>query len=188
MTWRHILVATGLVLVSASAAADDATIEDFFGDWRGVELHVSGDVDALDPAPADLDVRLGAEEAGFHMSWTAFGREKDGGFGRQKIDASFSATDRPGVFAFEPGSSSLLSRLFADPATANPLEGEALLWARLSGATLTVYSLAIGADGRFDLDRYARTLTDQGMAVRYDHRIENDRILTVEGRVERSGG
>ena len=108
-------------------------------------------------------------------------------FESQKIDASFAPTDRPGVFAFEPGSSSLLTRLFADPATANPLEGETLLWARLAGATLTVYSLEIDTDGGFDLDRYARTLTDQGMTVRYDHRIENDLILTVEGRLEARG-
>ena len=87
-----------------------------------------------------------------------------------------------------PAMTSLFSSLFADPATGNPLEGETLLWARLAGSTLTVYSLAIDAQGGFDLDRYARTLTDEGMAVRYTRRIENDVILTVEGRLEPAGG
>ena len=87
-----------------------------------------------------------------------------------------------------PADASLLSRLFADPATGNPLEGETLLWARLGGPTLIVYSLAIGSDGGFDLDRYARTLTDDGMTVRYTRRIENDLLLTVEGRLEAAGG
>ena len=188
MNWRQILVATGLAVASAGAAAEDPTIEDFAGDWRGAELRVSGAAEDLKPSPADLDVQVVAADAGFQMSWTVFRRAEGGTFESQKIDASFAPTERPGVFAFEPGSSSLLTRLFADPATANPLEGEALLWARLAGATLTVYSLAIDTDGSFDLDRYARTLTDQGMTARYDHRIENDLILTVEGRLERAGG
>ena len=48
--------------------------------------------------------------------------------------------------------------------------------------------LAIDRHGGFDLDRYARTLTDEGMTVRYTRRIENDLILTIEGRLEAAGG
>jgi hypothetical protein len=187
MTWRHAFVA-GLLLVSAGTAADDATIEDFSGSWRGVELQSSGVDQGLALTPEDLDVQIRSAGGGFHMSWTGLSRENGGELRREKAEASFTPTDRPGVYTFDAGDESLFSSLFADPATGNPLEGETLLWARLAGSTLTVYSLAIDAQGGFDLDRYARTLTDEGMAVRYTRRIENDVILTLEGRLEPAGG
>ncbi len=186
MACRHILLAIGLALASTRVAAADAKIDDFQGDWHGTELHASDPSAAL--APADLDVTLSPEGSGFRMAWTGFQRQADGRLARQKVEAGFTPTERPGVFAFDPGKPSLLSRLFADPATANPLKGETLLWARLEGSTLTVYSLAIDDHGGLDLDRYARTLADDGMTVRYTHRIENDQILTLEGRLERAGG
>jgi hypothetical protein len=186
MTWRHILFATGLALASTTVAADDARIDKFEGDWRGAELRTSDQTVTL--APGDLDVALSAGGSGFHLAWIGLERQADGRVTRQKVDASFTPTDRPGVFAFDPGKPSLLSRLFADPKTANPLKGDTLLWARLEGDTLTVYSLAIDGHGGFYLDRYARTLTDHGMTVRYTQRIENDRILTIEGRLEKAGG
>jgi hypothetical protein len=188
MRWRHVAVAFGLLLASASGAAADATMQDFSGDWRGVELRTSGNDKELQFTPEDLDVQIRGDDDGFHMTWTGFSRRDGGELTRQKTEASFTPTDRPGVYAFDPGAPSLLSRLFADPATGNPLKGETLLWARLVGPTLTVYSLAIGTDGGFDLDRYARTLTDEGMTIRYTRRIENDLILTIEGRLEAAGG
>ena len=51
MNWRLILVATGLALASASAAADETRIDDFSGNWQGVELHASGDDCAAAPTP-----------------------------------------------------------------------------------------------------------------------------------------
>jgi hypothetical protein len=187
MKWRHGVLA-GLLLVSAGAVAGDARIEDFSGSWRGVELQSSGADDGLDFTPQDLDVQIRSADGGFHLSWTGLARGDGGELTRAKVEASFTPTDRPGVYAFDAGEKSLFSSLFADPASGNPLEGETLLWARLAGATLTVYSLAIDDRGGFDLDRYACTLTDRGMAVRYTRRIENDVILTLEGRLEPAGG
>jgi len=186
MRWRHVAVA-GFVLASASAGADEPTIEDFAGAWQGTALQVEGDAQGLALAPEDLDVQIRTDGADVQISWTGLARQHDGGLERQKIDARFTRTDRPGVYAFEPGGSSFFG-LFADPATGNPLEGETLLWARLAGSTLTVYSLSITFDGGFDLDRYARTLGDGGIEVHYTHRMENNRVVTIDGRLERKGG
>jgi hypothetical protein len=185
MRGRRVLLAAGLALVSTAVAADAASIQDFAGAWQGVELHASDS--RIEATPDDLDLKLSPEDDGFRLEWTTFARTSDGHLQRRQVDARFAPTDRPGVFAFRPDHGSFFSRLFADPATANPLKGETLLWARLDGATLTVYSLAIDNRGGFDLNRYARTLTDGGMTVRYTHRIENDVILSVEGRVEKAG-
>jgi len=184
MKWRHVAVVLALALPSARALAGDATIEDFNGTWRGVEVQSSGDDDGLAFTPEDLDVQIRSESGGFSMGWTGFSRDDDGKLVRERSDASFTPTDRPGVFAFEAGAPSLFSRLFADPATGNPLRGETLLWARLAGPTLTVYSLAIDHEGGFALDRYARSLTDQGMSAHYTLRTQNDLVLTVDGRLE----
>jgi hypothetical protein len=184
MRWRHVVAVIGLALASGSAVADDPAIGDFVGSWRGVELQSSGDDEGSAFAPDDLDVQIRSERAGFSMSWTGFSRTDDGKLTRQRSEASFMPTDRPGVFAFDAGAPSLFSRLFADPATGNPLRGETLLWARLAGPTLTVYSLAIDDQGGFALDRYARTLADQGMTAHYTLRTENALVLMIDGRLE----
>lgn len=184
MKWRHVALVVALALPSAGARADDATIQDFSGSWRGVEVSTSGDDGGLAFTPEDLNVQIRTDGAGFAMSWTGFSRTDDNKLARQEIEASFMPTDRPGVFAFDAGAPSLFSRLFADPATGNPLVGETLLWARLAGPTLTVYSLAIDDRGGFALDRYARSLTDQGMTARHTLRTENDLVLTIDGRLE----
>jgi hypothetical protein len=168
--------------------AADAKIEQFSGNWRGAALQTSGDVGSAVFTPGDLDLRIRPEGDGFRINWVAFSRDAGGGLKREKAEAKFVPTDRPGVFAYSRGGSSLLGRLFADPATGNPLKGETLLWARLQGETLTVYSLAINSVGGFQVDRCARTLTDHDMMVHCTQRIENDRILIVEGRVEAAGG
>ena len=186
MRWRHLAVA-GLALASATASAADPTIADFEGTWQGTDLQVSGDARSLALEPEDLDVQIETDRGGFRISWTGLARQIGGDLAPHQIDASFGQTDRPGIYAFEPGQTSFFG-LFADPATGNPLQGETLLWARLAGATLTVYSLAITPDGGFDLDRYARTLVDGGMDVHYTHRMENNRVVTIDGRLEPKGG
>jgi hypothetical protein len=186
MRWRHFAVA-GLALASASASAEDPTIADFDGAWQGTELQVSGDAQSLALEPGDLDVRIDTGAGGIRISWTGLARQAGGDLARHKFDARFDLTDRPGVYAFEPGETSFFG-LFADPATGNPLEGETLLWGRLAGSTLTVYSLSITFDGGFDLDRYARTLGDGGIEVHYTHRMENNRVVTIDGRLAPKGG
>ena len=87
----------------------------------------------------------------------------------------------------EPAAGSLLSRLFADPALGNPLEGDTLLWARLQDDALHVYSLAIDDRGGFALEHSTGQLTQDGMTTRYVLRLENEQIVMVEGRLERAG-
>jgi hypothetical protein len=190
MNWRQVVAVIGLALTSGSARADEGAISRFFGEWHGTAVSITGPDHGLNLAPKDLDVGIQDDGNGFLLNWTALRRadQTGGEFVREAVDAKFVPTERPGVFAFEPGGSSLLSRLFADPATGNPLKGETLLWARLDGPTLTVYSLAINSHGGFDLDRYARTLSEGGMHVHYTHRMENDQVLTVEGQLKPAGG
>jgi hypothetical protein len=176
-----------LILVAGPASAQGALPDAFYGDWQGEVTHSEGTI-GFEAAAGDLNVRIEAADDGFRMRWTGLVHETpDGGLTRQPIEARFTPTDRPGVFAFDPEQSSMLLQLFGAPATNNPLEGEPLLWARLEGEALSVYGLAINADGGFDLYQHVRTLTGDGMRVRHTHRTEQE-VMILEGQLRRSGG
>ena len=187
MGWRHVLAASALLVGSCAASAAEVAIEDFFGTWRGVEVSVDDAEQAPKLGPSGLDMAISEEDGGFRIRALALGRELDGSLVARPIDATFAPTAVPGVFAFAPGTGSLLSSLFADPAVGNPLKGDTLLWARLQDDTLHVYSLAIDPGGGFALEHSTGQLTGDGMATRYQLRSQNDRIVTVEGRLERAG-
>jgi hypothetical protein len=172
-------------LLLAGPAAHGAEIKEFFGTWRGTEVSAPT---GLEFQATDLDVAIEPYERGFHMRWTTLDRAgSEAGFTAQPTEASFSQTEQAGVYEYDPGGGSLLTSLFAAPATGNPLDGETLLWARLEESALVVYSLSINADGGFDLNRYARTLNEGGMVVEYRRRIEGREPVRIEGRLERAG-
>jgi len=184
MSARHVLTAVGLLLVPHAGSA--AEIQDFFGEWRGVEVSVDGPAPALKLAPPDLDASIEDQNGGVRIRSLALTRSPDGPVVSPR-DATFAPTETPGVFAYEPGAGSLLSSLFADPAVGNPLEGDTLLWARLQDEALHVYSLAINDRGGFALEHSTAQLTENGMVTRVLLRQENEQIVTVEGRLERAG-
>ena len=182
------LVLIGVILAASPAFGQGALPAAFHGDWQGKELTVEDGSADLKATADDLSVRITPDGSGFRMRWTALSREKSGGpLARRAIEARFRPTERPGVFAFDPERSSMLLRLFGDPSTSNPLEGEPLLWARLEGETLSVYGLAVNSDGSFDLYQHVRTLSSEGMTARYTHRTEHEAVI-LEGRLVRSEG
>jgi hypothetical protein len=186
MIWRQALAAMVLLTAPWPARAD-AQIESFLGEWRGVEVSVEGAEPAPKLAPADLDMAITEENGGFRVRALGLGREPDGTLVPRQIDAIFGPTETPGVFAFDAGDGGLLSSLFADPSVGNPLKGDTLLWARVAEDTLHLYSLAIDPNGGYALEQSIGELTEDGLLTRYELRLENDRIITVEGRLERAG-
>jgi hypothetical protein len=187
MRWRRALAATALLVGPGAASADQLTIRDFVGEWRGTEVNIDAPEQAPKLAPSDLDMTITEANGGFQIRALALGREPDGSLAARPLEAAFAPTDAPGVFAFNPGRGSLLSSLFADPAVGNPLRGDTLLWARLQDDTLHVYSLAIDPGGGFALEHSTGRLTGDGIVARYELRSQNDRIAIVEGRLERAG-
>jgi hypothetical protein len=100
MSWRHILAALALLAPGAATAAE---IDDFFGEWRGVELSIDGPEKPPDLTPADLDMSIADQGGGFRVRAVALAREPDGRLAPRRFDAAFAPTGTPGVFAFEPG-------------------------------------------------------------------------------------
>jgi hypothetical protein len=187
MRWRRALAATALLVSPGAASAEPVTLEDFVGEWRGTEVSIDAPEQALKLAPSDLDMTITEANGGFRIRALALEREADGSLAARPLEAAFAPTDVPGVFAFDPGTGSLLSSLFADPTVGNPLRGDTLLWARLQDDTLHVYSLAIDQAGGFALEHSTGRLTGDGMVAKYELRSQNDWIASVEGRLERAG-
>lgn len=169
----------------AALAADRSSIEAFVGSWRGQKAPSA--TDALPPDMLSLDVQEGAD--GFRISWLDLGSRNRGNVGVDKLDASFSATNRAGVFEYAPTSSSLLTRMFASPKTGNPLKGETLLWARVDGPTLTVYSMKIDLNGGFDLDHYSWTRIEDKLQLSFKKRTEDSGAeIEQQGELVAKGG
>jgi hypothetical protein len=182
------LVLIGVILAASPAFGQRALPESFHGNWQGEGLTVEEGSADPEVMAEDLSVRIEPDAGGFRMQWTTLSREGPGSpLHRKEVEARFEPANRPGLFVFDSEQSSLLLRLFGDPSTSNPLEGEPLLWARLDGEALSVYGLTVNADGGFDLYQQVQTLTDEGMTARYTHRTEHEAII-LEGRLVRSGG
>jgi hypothetical protein len=183
--WSALAVVIGLLTGAGVATADEAAIADFYGEWQGVTAEVQG-IGGV--TPQDLSVTIRPDGTGFRMQWTELEIGSGGVAGRRDVRVSFDPTGQPGVFAYREEPGSMLERLFASPATSNPLEGETLLWARLVGPTLTVYSLALDHDGGFQLDRYEHTLQEGSMSYVGSRRTGRGPIAIVEGRLEPGPG
>jgi hypothetical protein len=181
--WTTLPVVVSLLIGAGARAADEVAIDDFHGDWRGVEAKGVPGIEA-----DDLSVTIRPDGSGFRMDWTTLEIGSDGVSGRQEIGASFDPAGQPGVFAYREEPGSMFERLFGSPATSNPLEGETLLWARLAGPTLTVYSLAIDRDGSFRLDRHEHTLEDSSISYVGSRRTGEGPIATVLGRLQQEPG
>jgi hypothetical protein len=169
----------GALVAGAPLPALAATVADFAGVWRGVEVEVVEGDDPFELAPEDLNVTVARDRDGFRISWNAPDK--------QRIEAVFAPTDRPGVFFVRPSGNPLLD-LFRSPATGNPLLGETLLWSRLEGDTLVVYRLMLERDGGFDLHRYAWTLESaETLALDFSRLSEGPTRVAFVGRLQRAG-
>lgn len=180
--WVTLATIMGFWLGAHGVAAEQASLADFYGEWRGVTAEVEG----LSGVQADdLGVTIRPDEDGFRMRWMAFGSAADEPDRPRVIEVSFDPTARPGVFAYREEPGSLLDRLFASPQTTDPLAGETLLWARLEGPSLTVYSLDLDRQGGFRLDRHERTLENGALSLFGTRRTGRGRTVTIEGRLEK---
>ncbi|MEZ5932145.1 MAG: hypothetical protein R3F54_09365 [Alphaproteobacteria bacterium] len=165
---------------SLAWAADARSIDSFLGRWSGDKIQ-SGDNKL---APAALDLQIDKDAGGFAISWHDLG--KDGG---DRVEARFQPTDRPGVYEVAPESGSFLARMFASPASGNPLKGETLLWARIDDPVLAVYSMSVDPTGGIDLQHYTWTRTENGLHLTFSHRTDDDGDESpIEGDLVAAGG
>lgn len=129
------------LLAGAGAASAGEPLEPLAGVWRGatvLEQH------GLDIVPGDLDrtITVGAG------SVTVRRVTAD----RATVEVMLVGSDRAGVLQAAPAAGGLMSRLFP-PGQGSPLDGDRLIWARIDGAALILYGLAIDARGHYTIER-----------------------------------
>jgi len=65
----------------------------------------------------------------------------------------------------------------------DPIAGQEMSWARIRGATLTVYLMGIDPDGTYELQRYDRTVGPGGMQLTFTRERDGEKVRKVTGRM-----
>jgi hypothetical protein len=161
-------VVFGLLMLCAALpakAADDLPVAAFFGTFQGSGIAVSQDAIYAPETARDMDVTIQQAGDGFTIQWTTVSRSGVGDIKRKSESLTFRL-DAKG------------SRYVTDQ-RADPLSSDGLAWANIEKQTLNVFLLMIDAKGRYSLQRYARTLSSQGMELLFvrTHQGSDRRIV-----------
>lgn len=152
------------VLLAQTARAD---VSGFVGTYTG-----SAEVQALDGTsiPRDMSVEISKTRDGFRVQWTSVTYRANGKVSEKSYEIDFVGSERDAVFA-----AAQRKNVFGHEVQLDPMKGEPYVWARITGETLTVYSLFVAADGGYNLQQYDRTLADGGLDLRFQS-IQNGEI------------
>ncbi len=165
MNRRKILTLLFLTLFATTGVA--AEIDPFIGNYSG-----SADIESGEElSRRDMSVDISKTKAGFEISWTSTAYKTDGRIKEKEYSVEFVPTLRVGIF-----SSAMRTNVFGKAVPLNPMNGEPFVWGRVSGNTLTVFSLLIGEDGGYEMQEYNRTLASGGLDLNYQ-RIRNGEKL-----------
>ncbi len=156
------------------ARAGDIPIETFFGDYVGQTISVVGG----EMKKRDLSVSIKPNDTAFTIDWTAITQKSSGKIKRKHYSIDFHATKRKNIF-----SSAMQTNMFGHRQALDPLKGDPYVWAKIIGATLTVYALLISDDGGYEMQVYDRTLTDDGLHLRFSRVRNGETLRLIEGTV-----
>ncbi len=161
------------------ARAQAPSVQAFFGSYQGTTLF-----DQEQSEDRELTVIIRPfDEDGFSIRWRTmiFEAGAETPRGRTQVIYFEPSASAPGVFAATPPEDA------AGLASNVPFEGRPLAWARVIGKTLTVNVLTISETGDYVMQTYDRTLTGQGMALRFVRIRNGEEEQRILGKLERVG-
>lgn len=145
----------------------------FYGEWRGSGVSESNISTNFRLTARDLDVTVKPEGEGFVVSWTTVQRQSGDPNNptaeRKATTIRFVPSGRPGIWK--------------EADARDPLASERYAWAAIRGQTLTVQSLAIRADGGYDMQVYERTVEPTGMRLEFTAFSDGAQRRTARGRL-----
>lgn len=141
--------------LSFGAIASAHEISEFFGRYSGsVEVtYADGHVGLR-----DMSVEISETRKGFRVKWSSTTEKRDGRRKEKTYEIDFVASDRDGIFSAE-----MHRNVFGHGVQHDPMKGQPYVWARISGETLTVFSMFIHPNGDYEMQQYDRTLTSNGL-------------------------
>ncbi|MDD9858418.1 MAG: hypothetical protein OXU96_10295 [Gammaproteobacteria bacterium] len=119
----------------------------------------------------DMSVNISTAGKGFEVNWKSVSYKADGRIKEKEYSINFLPTRRDGIYASAMGVD-----VFGNPTPLDPMKGDPYVWGRITGDTLTVFSLFIDQDGGYEMQEYNRTLADGGLDLDYQ-RIRNGEKL-----------
>lgn len=151
-----LFLAVAMLLFARAASAE---VTPFVGSYSGsVELtHSDGSVELR-----DMSVSIGETKKGFSVQWSTATIRQDGSRKVKAYDVSFVETDREGIFA-----AAMERNVFGHAVQMDPMKGHPFVWGRITGKTLTVFSMFIAPNGDYEMQQYDRTLADGGLLLHF---------------------
>jgi hypothetical protein len=175
---RSILAAVLICVATAAAAQQNLPPTAFYGVFSGGGVAESEDSAYFGVTARDLDVVIRADGPGFSVAWTTVIRQ---GGDPNKPNVRRKVT----IKTFQPVGGR--PNLFRAVDSGDPLAGPELVWARIRGSTLTIYLMSIESDGSYEMQRYDRTVSGDGMQLLFTREKDGDPVRKVTGRMVKQG-
>lgn len=168
-------VLASILIAEPVLAGDNNALEPFFGDYKGQTVDVAG------AAPRRLSVSIAPEKHGFKLDWTTIIPKEGGGESLKSYSIVFRPSRRDNIYRSLMGKNK-----FGNMVALDPMKGEPYFWARLQHKTLSVFALLVTADGSYEMQAYHRTLTADGLRLRFTRQREDRTLKVIEATLKRS--
>lgn len=157
-TLHSITVFMAAVTLSGQIAFAD--ISRFVGEFSG---RAEVETRAGDIFPRDMSVIIDETNDGYRVKWTSTTEKDDGRRKVKSYEIEFQPTDRDGVF-----SAAMKRNVFGHTEQLDPMKGEPYVWSRITGDTLTVFSMFVAPNGDYEMQQYDRTLVEGGLQLDFN--------------------
>ncbi len=174
----RLLVLVTTFFLASNAFAADRPIEDFYGRYIGKTV-VQAEGESV---PRDIGVEIKPEDNGFIVSWETVITRADGSTKGTSYRILFQPTKRGPIY-----SSAMRVNVFGKLTPLDPLSGDPFVWARITGDMLTVFALLITDEGSYEMQVYDRTLTKDGMNLRFSRIRDGEKLKEIIGVLTRVG-
>ncbi|MCB1364478.1 MAG: hypothetical protein KDK02_10165 [Rhodobacteraceae bacterium] len=175
---RRILAGLVFALLAVTGVAARADIARFIGDYSGSAEMVSADGSTT---PRDMSVAISQTRDGFRVQWTTVTYKSDGRTKVSPYSVDFLPTDRPGIY-----SAAMQRNVFGHAVPLDPMKGEPYVWGRITGDTLTVYSLFVDDNGGYEMQQYDRTLAEGGLQLEFTRFRNGEMLRSVSAFLKRN--
>lgn len=164
----------GFAVAQPAMAAQD--IEQFIGEYVGQTTFTDEGVEYQ----RDLGVSISQTKQGFKVIWNTTTHKPSGEIKTKTHDIEFVSTKRENIY-----SSAMRTNVFGGRTALDPMEGDPYVWARITDDTLSVYALLVTEEGGYEMQVYDRTLTPDGLDLRFSRIRDGENLRLIEARLKR---
>ena len=159
---RKVLLALPVILaaIALSGQIAFADMSRFVGEYSG---RAEVETRAGDISLRDMSVVIRETKIGYSVTWTSTTEKSDGRRKVKSYQIEFQPTERDGVF-----SAAMKRNVFGHTEQLDPMKGEPYVWSRITGDTLTVFSMFVAPNGDYEMQQYDRTLVEGGLQLNFN--------------------